>query len=158
MKKKSFGKKLLIFIVLFVLLSLLTTFIRDFILPIKVAMLTSVSMSPAYAKWDVLFYKKVDSYTVGEVIIYPSSRRPVVTRIIVLNDDRTYTAKGDNNAASIRMDFLDETRLEKDKVIGKVIGKTSPFVYVPLVNGIKIIIALLLVNPIYLRMRRKSGK
>ena len=142
----TLGKKIALFIVLLVILIVMGKLINRFVLPL--AKLNSESMYPTYNKGDILFYSKSSPYNVNDVIIFYSSRRiPIVVRIIEINPDSTYKAKGDNpktNPVPIKSIFLDETRISKEQILGKILFSFNPIIFYVLVYGIEIIIAFLL--------------
>lgn len=146
---EDLGKKILIFIVLMILLIALSNVLFRFVLPLKAVRLISDNMAPTYDKGDVLFYSQTNEYVVEDVIISETSRGTIVTRIIEINDDGTFKAKGDGNAASIVSSLVDETHIQKEQIIGKILFGTKWFIFYPILYIIQIIIALILTKLIY---------
>jgi len=75
--------------------------------------------SNGFSKGDMPVVRGSDDYKVGDVIVYstPSSRAPIIHRIIKINDDGTYQTKGDNNSFQIEY----EKSVNKNQIHGKVI-------------------------------------
>jgi|TARA_Y100000294_G_C8507965_1_gene317510 signal peptidase I len=115
-----------------------------YVFPTKPVKLASGNMEPTYSKGDVIFYTQSEDYKVDDIILHETSRAPSVVRIIEINQDGTFKAKGDANPTSISRPGLDETRIPNEKIIGKVSFGTKSFVFYPLMYGIEIILALLL--------------
>jgi signal peptidase len=152
--------KVITFIVTLVILVLLGNIIFRWVSPIKPVKLESESMSPAYEKGDVLFYKNPSSLNIGDVIIFKSNARfDMVARIAEINSDGTYRTKGDNNEKSLNPDNnlggLDETQIQKTQIYGKIVFKSNPYVFSILSYGLQIVIALALTNPIYNKVNKK---
>ena len=137
-------KQIGIFLIIMLVLVGLANVTFRYVLPTKPVKLASGNMEPTYSKGDVIFYTQSDNYKVDDIILHETSRAPSVVRIIEINDDGTFKAKGDANPTSISSPGLDETHIPKEKIIGKVSFGTKSFIFYPLVYGIEIIIALLL--------------
>ncbi len=148
------GKKIIIFIVLMILIIGLANVLFRFVLPIKPVKMISGSMAPTYNAGDVLFYRGSDTYNIDDIIIYKPSSRPqsIVIRIIEENSDGTFKVKGDANQATIPA--LDQNNLKKEQIIGKVSFGTKWFIFYPLSYGIQILIALLLTQLIYSKLKK----
>ena len=151
---EGMGKKIIIFIVLMILIVGLANVLFRFVLPIKPVVLVSGNMEPTHDKGDVLFYGSSNDFKVDDIIIYNTDRNPSVVRIIEINDDGTYKAKGDNNPISISRPGMDETKIQKEQIIGKVSFGTKWYIFYPLSYGIQIIIALLLTQFIYSKLKK----
>jgi len=91
-----------------------------------------------FNKGDIMFLggKSPEKIAVGNVIVYRSGRPdPIIHRIIdKWQEDGNYyfQTKGDNNAAQIKTNDLDETKIEEGQVIGKALSR------IPLLGYIKI--------------------
>jgi len=151
---EGMGKKIVIFIVLMILIIGLANVLFRFVLPIKPVVLVSGNMEPTHNRGDVLFYDSSNDFKVDDIIIYKTDRNPSVVRIIEINDDGTYKAKGDNNPISISRPGMDETHIQKKQIIGKVSFGTKWYIFYPLSYGIQIIIALLLTQLIYSKLKK----
>ena len=157
---ENLGKKVLLFIVVLVILMVIGKLVNRFVLP--VAKLNSESMQPTFNKGDIIFYTKSDSYGVNDIIIFYSTiKDPIVARIIEINSDGTYKAKGDNpktNPVPIKSQLLDETQISKTQILGKVFNfSLNPVIFILLVRGIQIILALLLTKLFYYRLFEKKA-
>ena len=66
---------------------------------------------------DMPIVRGEDKYKVGDVVVYfaEGQRAPIIHRIIKINDDGTYTIKGDNNPTP------DRGTVKKAQIKGKVI-------------------------------------
>ncbi len=148
------GKKIIIFIVLMILIIGVANVLFRFVLPIKPVKLISGNMEPTHNSGEVLFYGSSNDYKVDDIIIYKPARNPSVVRIIEINDDGTYKAKGDNNPISISRPDMDETHIQKEQIIGKVSFGTKWYIFYSLSYGIQIIIALLLTQLIYSKLKK----
>jgi len=138
------GKKIITFIIsLIVIVSFVNVLFR-YVLPTKPVMLRSNSMSPTYHKYDVLIYSKSADYSVNDVILFKTSRTPIVARIVSINEDGTYKTKGDNNPVSIQTPALDETQVSRDLIIGKIVFTSNPYLFYNISYGIQILFAFLL--------------
>lgn len=75
------------------------------------------SMEPAIKTGDLIFVKEEKEYNQGDVITFRSgkglSERVVTHRIDNVNEDGTYTTKGDANSAT------DYDKVQKEDIIGK---------------------------------------
>jgi signal peptidase len=151
---KGIGKKILIFIVLMILLIGLANVLFRFVLPIKPVILGSESMEPTYTMGDILFYRQSNNYTVNDVIVYTIGGNSGVARIIELNGDGTYKLKGDHNPISISSGYMDQTHVKKEQLLGKVSFGNKWFVVYPLLYGVQIIIAVLLTQVIYSKLKK----
>jgi len=85
----------------------------------------------------VLFGKKPESLNVGDIIVFKSNRPdPIIHRIVEKweeNGEYYFKTKGDNNKDSIKSSLVDETKIGKDRILGKAVLK------IPLLGWIKII-------------------
>ncbi len=145
-------KQVGIFLIIMLFLIGLSNVAFRYILPTKPVKLASGNMEPTYSRGDILFYTQEDNYKVDDVIIHEAPRGSSVARILEINDDATFKAKGDANRASISDSLsLDETHIPNDKIIGKVSFGMKPFVFYPLLYGFEIIIAMLLTILIFRR-------
>ena len=151
---QGMGKKIVIFIVLMILIMGLTNVLFRFVLPIKPVKMISGSMAPTYNAGDVLFYSGSDTYKVDDIIIYKPSTRPqsIVIRIIEQNLNGTFTVKGDANQAT--MPALDQDNLRKEQILGKVSFGTKWYIFYPISYGIQILIALLLTQLVYSKLKK----
>jgi len=152
--------KIITFIVILVVLILIFNYTFKVLLPIKPVKLESESMSPAYAKGDILFYTKPISLEEGDVVIFSVTPRfDMIARIVEINEDGTYRTKGDNNEDSFRIgnnpQGLDETQIQEDQIYGKIKYKNNSYVLYIISYGIIILIALALTNPIYKKVSKK---
>lgn len=68
---------------------------------------------------DMPVIKGENEYKVGDVIVYtvPSSKAPIIHRIIKINPDGTYQTKGDNNSGQLPYEYS----IEEEQIHGKVI-------------------------------------
>ncbi|MCK5283714.1 MAG: signal peptidase I [Nanoarchaeota archaeon] len=128
-----------------------------FVLPIKPIKVISESMAPTYNAGDVIFYSSAKTYNIDDIIIYNPSTRPqsIVVRIIEKNADDTFKVKGDNaktNPAPIKQ--LNQEAVKADQIIGKVSFGTKGFIFYPLSYGIQILVAFLLTQLIYSKLKR----
>ena len=71
--------------------------------------IVSGSMEPAINTWSIVFGEPVDLNNIkeGDIISYErlDGTKTVIHRVIRINDDGTYTFKGDNNKSSIPSDI-----------------------------------------------------
>ena len=85
----------------------------------------------------VLIGKEPESLDVGDIIVFKSNRPdPIIHRIVKKwEEEGEYyvKTKGDNNRDSIKSSLVDETKISKDRILGKAIIK------IPLLGYIKII-------------------
>ena len=85
----------------------------------------------------VLMGRKPESLDAGDVIVFKSNRPdPIIHRIVKKwEEDGEYyfKTKGDNNKDSIKSSLVDETKIGKDRILGKAVLK------IPLLGWIKII-------------------
>ena len=151
---EKMSKKIIIFVVLIILIIGLTNVLFEFVLPIKPVKLISGNMEPTYNRGDVLFYIHSNDYKVDDIIIYETGRALSVVRIIEINYDGTFKAKGDNNVMPISRSDIDETHIQKEQIIGKISFGTKWFIFYSLSYGIQIIITLLLTQLIYSKLKR----
>lgn len=81
----------------------------------------------------VLRGKKCKDIKIGEIIVFKSARPdPIIHRVIKKwEDDNCYLqTKGDNNPYSIKTQDLDETRINKDRLIGKALWRIPYLGYI----------------------------
>ncbi len=146
-------KKIFIFIFVLIFIITLVNIIFKFVpLPINPVRLVSTNMEPTYSKGDVLFYIKLDNFNVDDIIIHKTDRSTIVGRIIELNEDGTYKAKGDNNPESYSQ--IGETSINKKNVIGKVLFGVNGIIFYIISYATYIIIASFITNLIYLKIKR----
>ena len=89
------------------------------------------SFHNGFNRGDIMILKKAKDVKVGDIIVfYGNSNNPIIHRVVFVGDN-FYQTKGDNNADSFAQ--LGETHIEKNKVIGKAIGR------VPFLGYVKII-------------------
>jgi signal peptidase I len=96
------------------------------------------SMEPGFTAGDLALLSPADSYSVGDVVAYPSaSLKTIVMHRIVSVESGGFVTQGDNN------DWLDEDRPTQDQILGRFFfripqGGTalnalrSPAVFLPL--------------------------
>jgi signal peptidase I len=138
-------KQIGIFLVLLFLIIGLANILFRYVLPITPVKYISSNMEPTYSKGDVLFYSSAETYDVEDVIIYKTKTPyPGVVRIVGINEDGSFIAKGDANLNSINTGYLDETHINKEQIIGKIVFSTKSIIFYPLVYGIEIILAIIL--------------
>ena len=82
----------------------------------------SPSMEPKIKMYDVVVVVKSKDLKIGDVITYYSKiskygTTPITHRIININEDGTYIAKGDAN------ELADNENIEAKKIVGKVVFK-----------------------------------
>ena len=84
----------------------------------------------------VLYGKKPNEITVGDVIVFRSNRPdPIIHRVVKrweINGKYYFQTKGDHNSDSITSIGLDETNIPEDNLLGKAVFR------VPLLGYIKI--------------------
>jgi len=96
------------------------------------------SLKNGFNKGDimVLVGKDAENIEVGDVIVFQSDRKdPIIHRVVnkIENNSIIYfQTKGDNNKDSIKNSQLDETNINKEKIIGKAVLR------IPLLGYIKI--------------------
>ena len=77
----------------------------------------------------------------------------MVTRVIQINDDGTFKAKGNNNIGSLEI----EKNINKESIIGKVIfGGINFYLFYLLKYGIIVAISLLLTILIFHKKRKQK--
>ncbi len=77
---------------------------------------TSDSMQPEIDPGDILFVKKCDDYSIGDIIVYVRDDGMSIVHRIVAIEFGGYKTKGDNNGEA------DEWTVRTDQVVGKVIN------------------------------------
>jgi len=84
----------------------------------------------------VLKGKAPNDLEMGEVIVFWSARRdPIIHRVVNKwqeNEVYYFKTKGDNNPASIKSPFLDETKISQEQVVGNAVFR------IPMLGYIKI--------------------
>lgn len=155
MNMKETIKKVSIFIGILIIVMLLTNIIGRYILNINPTIILSNNMFPTYEKYDSLFYSPSNNYNVNDVIVasVPNQDVLLISRIIKINEDGNFDAKGDNNTESFTPI---ERNINKNQILGKVVSSMKSYFYFPLIYGIQIVIALFLANYIYRKV--KAGK
>lgn len=78
------------------------------------AVVLSGSMEPTFSKDDLIFVKKTDDISVGDIVVYQSGNELIVHRIISISKDMVVT-QGDANNVS-------DPPFEKSAVKGVVLG------------------------------------
>lgn len=152
---KDLLKKIGIFCIVFILLLILANVLLRFILPVTPTLVTTDAMRPAYNKFDIVFRSPSDHYGVGDVVIvritntFSGNVEDVITRIIKINSDNTYTTKMDAN----RRFFHFEDHIKQNQIKGKVIFSTKAYVYYPLIYSILIILAFLITKVVCSKLR-----
>jgi SOS-response transcriptional repressor LexA len=72
-----------------------------------------------FAVGDVLFVIKTKNVNVGDVVLYKSCGEIPISHRIVYKENNYYSIKGDNNDYFLKF-CVDEEKIEKDRIIGKV--------------------------------------
>jgi len=90
-----------------------------------------------FNKGDIMILKGVnaENVNVGEVIVFKDGKPdPFIHRVILKWKDNSYhfQTKGDNNPSSIKTDYLDETNIKEEQLIGKAVFR------IPFLGYIKI--------------------
>lgn len=94
-----------------------------------------------FSKGDVIVVWGRFNPKVGDIIVFKPNQdstapRPIIHRIVKINDDGTFQTKGDHNGKQLTRDNniykTDEIHIEKDQIIGKAI------VQIPLLGWPKI--------------------
>ncbi len=83
------------------------------------AVVLSDSMKPEFVEDDLLFFKKQDSYEVGDIIIFNDGWSLTTHRIVDIIEDGKFVTKGDANNVN------DAVAVAISDVHGKVIGKVE---------------------------------
>lgn len=153
---KNSLKKVIIFCVLLFLIAILTMFILRTVFP--TARLISSNMEPTYSKGDLIFYSAPKDLAINDVIIFQpnSNANNIVTRIISINPDGSYVAKGDANSKPLNATLINENNIQENMIVGKVKGSISPYIFYPLSYGIQAILAILLTFLIGSMIKNKS--
>lgn len=106
---------LLIFIIFIAGIPIISTIQTP--IPFRMYAVQTGSMEPAIKVGDLIFVKEEKEYSQGDVITFRSgsgnSQRIVTHRIANVNEDKTYTTKGDANSGA------DVDRVSKENIIGK---------------------------------------
>lgn len=88
-----------------------------------------------FSKGDIIFLKKPDGIRTGDIIVFQgSTANPIIHRVVKIyeEDGKTYyQTKGDNNPQSY--EALQETKIPKEKIIGKAIFKLPYLGWVKLI-------------------------
>jgi len=96
------------------------------------------SFKNGFNKGDIMFLggKSPEKIVAGDIIVYRSRRPdPIIHRVIDKwqeNGDYYFQTKGDNNAAQIKTNDLDETKVAQGQIIGRALSR------IPLLGYIKI--------------------
>ena len=84
----------------------------------------------------VLKGKKPENINIGDVVVFWSSKRdPIIHRVVKKWQDNNiyyFQTKGDHNPNSIKSQFLDETKISQEQLVGNAVLR------VPLLGYIKI--------------------
>ncbi len=149
----ALAKKIGIFIIVFLMLTVLSRFAID-ALPVKMAKVVSESMAPAYSKGDLIFFKPAATYDVSDVVVYRplTENVPIVVRIIEKNPDGTFKVKGDANKDTIPE--LDQNSLKVNQIEGKVTGHTNFMLFYLVLNGALFIIAFIVTMLLSAKLKR----
>lgn len=136
-------KKIAIFIVMMISLSILFFILLNFALPIKTSMISG--KIGKYTSEDILFHAESETYNVNDVILYnPSSiEQTIFAEIVEINLDGTFKVIGTNPEP---IDDLDQNNLKKEQIIGKVISSISAYIFYPLFMAINLILAFALTH------------
>ena len=90
------------------------------------------TLKNGFSKGDVIIVWGRFTPKIGDIIIFKPSQdstapRPIIHRIIKINEDGTYQTKGDHNGqqltASNNIYKTDETNIQQSQIIGKAIIK-----------------------------------
>ena len=98
----------------------------------------SFPLKNGFNKGDIMVLKgkKADNIQIGDVVVFWSARRdPIIHRIVKKwqdNDIYYFQTKGDHNPNSIKSQFLDETKISQEQIVGNAILR------IPLLGYIKI--------------------
>jgi signal peptidase len=145
---KDILKKIGLFLLVIIVLTLFSNILFRYLSPLKPVILVSGSMEPAYKIGEVLFYGSVTEYSLNDVVLADANRpQLIISRIVLKNDDGTYTLKGDHNAASLAF----EKDISKDQLKGKIIFSLNPLFFYGIDYGLKVVIALILVLFVFKR-------
>lgn len=115
------------------------------------AVVQSGSMEPTYKKGDLLFVKKTDEYSIGDIVVYQSRSMLVVHRIIAVDGD-VITTQGDANNTA-------DEPFDKSAIKGKVtvcipfVGLVIERIKTPIGIIILIAFAVLLIEVSYRRSK-----
>ena len=91
-----------------------------------------------FDKGDIMVIKgkKAENIQIGDVVVFWSARRdPIIHRIVKKWQDKGvyyFQTKGDHNPSSIKSQFLDETKISQEQIVGNAILR------IPLLGYIKI--------------------
>ncbi len=68
---------------------------------------------------DVAVIAGSEEYRVGDIVVFsvPTSKHPIIHRIVMINEDGTYQTKGDHNNVQLPYEY----KIEKSQIHGKVI-------------------------------------
>jgi signal peptidase I len=129
---KPTWKKILISIALIIVLSLLLRAATGMWLSSPWYAVSTNSMNPAFQYGDtaILNQANLDKLKVGDVVISKSSSGLLLHRIIEINNDRTFTTKGDANPASLSI----QKNIYENQIIGKVILKIPLMGYLDIIH------------------------
>jgi len=98
------------------------------------------SLKNGFNKGDIMVLKgkKPEDIKVGDIVVFWSGKTPIIHRVVKKwqeNNAYYFQTKGDNyrtNPVSIKSQFLDETRISQDNVVGNAV------LMIPLVGYVKI--------------------
>ena len=98
------------------------------------------TMKNGFDKGDIMVLngKKPEDIKVGDIIVFWSGKTPIIHRVVKKWQEKNvyyFQTKGDNyrtNPVSIKSQFLDETRISQDNIVGNAVLR------IPLVGYIKI--------------------
>jgi hypothetical protein len=92
----------------------------------------SFYLKNGFSKGDIIIVWGRFEPKVGDVIIFKPNKesiapRPIIHRIVKINEDKTYQTKGDHNEKQLVIDNniynTDETKIQKEQIIGKAVFK-----------------------------------
>ncbi len=110
----------LVGIVLFIVLGIPLQFVYE---QLHVYRYVAGNMEPTILVNSIIRYEPASSYQVGDVIMISRANpnRPnLISRIISINDDGSFSVKGDHNLLQIKNSDLDETHVPATAIFGKV--------------------------------------
>lgn len=74
-----------------------------------------------FNKGDIMVIQGQSSYKIGDVIVFnvPGQSTPIIHRIIKINEDLSFSTKGDHNLSQLP----DEKSVKKEQIIGKAAAR-----------------------------------
>jgi hypothetical protein len=135
-------RQILIFVVfLLILIGIGNTLFR-LVLPVKLGLLVSSSMEPAYNQGDIFFYGKAAEYKTDDAIMIQTGLSNILVRIIGVNDDGSFITKADANQASIVSAEIDQTHVTQEMILGKAYFPVKSYIFYPILYGVEILLAI----------------